>query len=66
MRPSAGLDGLREMLGHGVLITGFGFPVVPEGTARLRAQVSSAHSGADLEAALRAFEALRGEVVGAG
>ncbi|MDY7009359.1 MAG: glycine C-acetyltransferase [Planctomycetota bacterium] len=49
------------MLTHGVLITGFGFPVVPEGTARLRAQVSSVHTRNHLDQALKAFEAIRSE-----
>ena len=51
-----------EMLKRNVLITGFGFPVVPEGTARLRAQVSAVHTQEQLDTALAAFEALRGEV----
>lgn len=52
----------EAMLEHDVLITGFGFPVVPEGTARLRAQVSAAHEQSHLDRALAAFEALRGEL----
>ncbi len=51
------------MLEHDVLITGFGYPVVPEGTARLRGQVSAAHTRNHLDKVLAAFEALRGEVV---
>lgn len=51
-----------RMLDHGVLITGFGYPVVPEGTARLRAQVSAAHTRNHLDKVLAAFEALRPEV----
>ena len=54
----------KEMLKHGVLITGFGFPVVPEGTARLRAQVSAAHEREHLDAALAAFDALKEEALG--
>ncbi len=54
----------REMLEHDVLITGFGFPVVPEGTARLRAQVSAAHEREHLDKALGAFEALREAALG--
>ena len=52
----------KEMLGHGVLITGFGFPVVPEGTARLRAQVSAAHEKSHLDKALAAFEMVKKEM----
>jgi glycine C-acetyltransferase len=47
------------MLENGVLITGFGFPVVPEGTARLRAQVSSVHTRNHLDQALKAFGEIR-------
>jgi len=43
------------LLDEGIFITGFGFPVVPHGTARLRCQVSAAHSRADLEYAVRAI-----------
>lgn len=46
----------KAMLDEGVLITGFGYPVVPEGTARLRAQVSSVHTRNQLDKALKAFE----------
>ncbi len=39
----------------GVYVTGFSFPVVPEGKARIRTQMSAAHSEAQLERALAAF-----------
>jgi len=39
-----------------VFVTGFGFPVVPQGQARVRCQVSAAHSRADLDEALAAFK----------
>jgi glycine C-acetyltransferase len=39
---------------HGVLVTGFGYPVVPEGTARLRLQASSAFTDADIGAVVHA------------
>ncbi len=42
----------KVMLDQGVLITGFGYPVVPEGKARLRAQVSAAHTQANLDKAI--------------
>jgi len=51
----------KRMLDLGVLITGFGYPVVPEGTARLRAQVSAAHTTKHLDKALAAFRTLRDE-----
>ncbi len=43
------------LLEEGVFVTGFGFPVVPQGTARVRCQISAAHTRDDLEEALRAF-----------
>jgi glycine C-acetyltransferase len=43
------------LLDEGVFVTGFGFPVVPQGQARVRCQVSAAHSRADLDEALAAF-----------
>lgn len=50
------------MLEKGVMVTGFGFPVVPEGTARLRAQVSAVHTTEHLDRTLAAFEELKSEV----
>jgi glycine C-acetyltransferase len=43
------------MLGRGVYVIGFSYPVVPQGKARIRAQVSAAHSRQDLECAIQAF-----------
>jgi glycine C-acetyltransferase len=40
---------------EGVYVSGFGFPVVPQGHARLRCQVSAAHSEKDLAFAVEAF-----------
>jgi len=45
-----------RLLTEGVFVTGFGYPVVPEGTARIRVQISAALRSADLERALSAFE----------
>ena len=45
----------KALLDEGVFVTGFGFPVVPQGQARVRCQVSSAHTREDLEFAVRAF-----------
>jgi glycine C-acetyltransferase len=43
------------LLDEGVFVTGFGYPVVPQGEARVRCQVSAAHSREDLDQALDAF-----------
>ena len=50
------------MLEKGVYVIGFSFPVVPQGKARIRAQVSAAHSKDDLERAVRAFVETRAQV----
>jgi len=47
------------MLEEGVYVIGFSYPVVPQGKARIRTQVSAAHSRDDLERAIAAFEAVR-------
>ncbi len=44
-----------RMLEKGVYVIGFFYPVVPHGTARIRTQVSAAHSREDLEFAVNAF-----------
>jgi len=44
------------LLAEGVFVTGFGYPVVPQGHARVRCQLSAAHSRDDLDFALRAFK----------
>ena len=43
------------LLEEGVFVTGFGFPVVPKGEARVRCQVSAGHTKDDLDQALEAF-----------
>ena len=43
------------LLAEGVFVTGFGYPVVPQGQARVRCQISAAHTRADLDQALGAF-----------
>ena len=50
------------MLAHGVYVIAFSYPVVPKGTARIRVQLSAAHSEADVETCVRAFVAARAEV----
>ena len=44
------------LLDEGVFVTGFGFPVVPQGQARVRCQLSAAHSRDDLDQAIAAFK----------
>ncbi len=44
------------LLQEGVFVTGFGFPVVPQGEARVRCQVSAAHTRDDLDAVVAAFK----------
>jgi glycine C-acetyltransferase len=44
------------LLNEGVFVTGFGFPVVPKGTARVRCQVSASHTRTDLDFAVGAFK----------
>ena len=51
-----------RMLQHGVFVTAFSFPVVPRGAARIRVQLSAAHSADDVEACVGAFVASRAEV----
>ncbi|HET7791489.1 MAG TPA: glycine C-acetyltransferase [Gemmatimonadales bacterium] len=43
------------LLKEGVFVTGFGYPVVPQGHARVRCQLSAAHTRDDMDFALRAF-----------
>lgn len=43
------------LLDEGVFVTGFGFPVVPQGQARVRCQISASHTRADLDEAIAAF-----------
>ncbi|WP_028057201.1 glycine C-acetyltransferase [Candidatus Solirubrobacter pratensis] len=50
------------MLQRGVYVIAFSYPVVPQGQARIRTQMSAAHSRADIERAIAAFEAVRTEV----
>jgi glycine C-acetyltransferase len=50
------------MLSHGVYVIGFSYPVVPKGKARIRVQISAAHSQEDLEFAIEAFCRVRKEL----
>ncbi len=50
------------LLEESVFVTGFGYPVVPQGHARVRCQLSAAHTQADLDFALQAFKRVGGRL----
>ena len=50
------------LLDEGVFVTGFGFPVVPQGQARIRCQLSAAHSRDDIDEAIAAFRRVGGKL----
>jgi glycine C-acetyltransferase len=52
------------MLERGVYVIGFSYPVVPQGKARIRTQISAAHTREDLEKAVKAFVAVKKEFNG--
>jgi glycine C-acetyltransferase len=45
----------ERLLDHGIYVIGFSFPVVPKGQARIRTQMSAAHSPEDVDRAVQAF-----------
>jgi glycine C-acetyltransferase len=51
-----------RMLEKGIYVIGFFYPVVPQGTARIRTQVSAAHSREDLDRAIHAFAEVKKEL----
>jgi glycine C-acetyltransferase len=51
-----------RLLGKGVYVTAFSYPVVPHGSARIRTQMSAAHTRADLEQTVLAFTEVREEM----
>ncbi|WP_206447552.1 glycine C-acetyltransferase [Agrococcus sp. KRD186] len=55
-------DMADAMLAEGVYVTAFSFPVVPRGEARIRVQLSAAHSDDDVDRAVAAFTAARERV----
>jgi len=50
------------LLGHGIYVIGFSFPVVPRGQARIRVQLSAAHTDAHIAQAVAAFTAVGREL----
>ncbi len=49
-------DFARDLLDEGIYVVGFSYPVVPKGQARIRVQISAAHTREHLDRALAAFE----------
>jgi glycine C-acetyltransferase len=52
----------ERLLGNGIYVIGFSYPVVPQGKARIRTQVSAAHSREDLAFAVEAFAGVKKEM----
>lgn len=52
----------RTLLDEGVFVIGFGYPVVPQGTARIRCQISAAHEIEHLDAVLDAMKKVGGKI----
>jgi glycine C-acetyltransferase len=52
----------EKLLEKGIYAIGFSYPVVPQGKARVRVQVSAAHSREDLQFAIEAFTSVRDEL----
>ena len=52
----------QRMLAHGIYVIGFAFPVVPRGQARIRVQLSAAHSFEDVDRAIEAFRVVGNEL----
>jgi glycine C-acetyltransferase len=48
-------DMAQRLLAHGIYVIGFSYPVVPKGQARIRVQLSAAHTEADIDRAITAF-----------
>ncbi|MDX6359102.1 MAG: glycine C-acetyltransferase [Nocardioidaceae bacterium] len=52
----------QRLLAKGIYVTAFSFPVVPQGKARIRTQMSAAHSDADIDRAVTAFTEVAAEL----
>ena len=52
----------QKLLEHGIYAIGFFYPVVPKGKARIRTQISAAHTKEDLDKAIKAFAEIRDEL----
>jgi len=51
-----------RLLEKGIYVIGFFYPVVPKGTARIRVQISAAHTKEDLDFAVKAFKEVKEEM----
>ena len=56
------VDMAQRLLGHGIYVIGFAYPVVPKGQARIRVQLSAAHSPEDVDRAIGAFTTVAKEM----
>ena len=56
-------DMSKKLLERGIYAIGFFFPVVPKGKARIRTQISAAHTENDLDKAIKAFAETRDELI---
>lgn len=55
-------DFAAKMLDHGIYVIGFSFPVVPQGKARIRTQMSAGHSREEIDRAVAAFKVVGQEL----
>jgi len=53
-----------RLLDEGIYVIGFSYPVVPKGKARIRVQISAAHTKADMDLAMDAFARVRNAITG--
>jgi len=56
------VDFAAKLLDEGIYVIGFSYPVVPKGQARIRVQLSAAHSEAEVDRAIAAFTKIGGEL----
>ena len=56
-------DFADEMLKEGIYVIGFSYPVVPKDQARIRVQISAAHSKQDIDQCIEAFKTVRQRLI---
>ena len=59
-RPNAAVTAAERLLELGLYVIAFSYPVVPHGKARIRTQLSAAHTAEDVDFAIECFKASRG------